>query len=287
MMDEPKASAYPGDNAGVTATSAQRECKVERCEISIHIGLFFDGTGNNQDWVENPSVNWRQGLLDWWSKKPRNTLTQLQRRCDSNVARYRPVYLEDPQGGCFRAYIAGVGTHLRLPAFLLSVATAFFIAGCQSAPREKTVGVMLTGLDHLDAHLSIQNFWVNGVSGHQAGRGGSSVCCVSLPAVWRPDLAVEVEWGVTNWPRKAYSMHKRVVPVDRYEKLGDLHIHFLRNGEVRAVSSMYGAWDRDGYYPGPSYDTVLRKKPWTVYKRNPEEPLFAEVPDAAALGGPQ
>lgn len=110
MMDEPKASAYPGDNAGVTATSAQRECKVERCEISIHIGLFFDGTGNNQDWVENPSVNWRQGLLDWWSKKPRNTLTQLQRRCDSNVARLFRAYPDNGLEGYFPAYIPGVGT---------------------------------------------------------------------------------------------------------------------------------------------------------------------------------
>lgn len=109
-MNEPKASAYSGESGGVTSTSALRECRAERCEISIHIGLFFDGTGNNQDWVENPSVNWRQGLVDWWSKKPRNTLTQLQRRCDSNVARLFRAYPDNRVEGYFPAYIPGVGT---------------------------------------------------------------------------------------------------------------------------------------------------------------------------------
>ena len=172
--------------------------------------------------------------------------------------------------------------------WLVGVAAASLLAGCQAnEPRERTVGVNLTGLDHLEAHLSIQNFWVNGVSGHQAGKGGSTVCCVSLPAVWRDGLTVQVRWAVTNWPHKAYSIHERVVPVDRYDELGTLNIHFLRDGSVRAVSSMYASWGRGGYYPGPSYETVLRKHPWDIYLSEPGEPLFKEVPDARALGGPK
>ena len=58
-----------------------------------------------------------------------------------------------------------------------------------------------------------------------------------------------------------------------------LHLGSL-DGSVRAVVSMYAAWGRDGYYPGPSYDTVLtRKQPWEDYQRRPGEPRFAEVPD--------
>ena len=109
-MSEPTACAYMSDGKGVVSTPPQRECRAQQCETSVHIGVFFDGTGNNQDWIENPSVNWRQGLLDWWSKKPRNTLTQLQRRCDSNVARLFRAFPDEPQEGYFRAYIPGVGT---------------------------------------------------------------------------------------------------------------------------------------------------------------------------------
>lgn len=173
---------------------------------------------------------------------------------------------------------------LVLPAAMLVM--ALWLTGCQASPAtEKTVGVTLTGLDHLEAHLSIQEFSVNGVSGHQAGGGGSSVCCVSLPAVWRPGLTVTVKWGVTNWPHRAYSWHERVVPVERYDEVGMLYVHFLRDGAVRVIS-FNGYPELEGY-PGPAYETVLDKNPWKVYRRQPGEPLFTEVPDAAALGGPK
>ena len=85
-MSTISAPASTSTTAGVTATSPMVQCRSEHCEIGIHIGVFFDGTGNNQDWVENPSVNWRKGLINWWNEKPGNTLTQLQQRSDSNVA---------------------------------------------------------------------------------------------------------------------------------------------------------------------------------------------------------
>lgn len=105
-----QASAHPGNTVGVSPTLPTRECRSEKCEISIHIGVFFDGTGNNQDWVENASVNWRKGLLNWWNDKSRNTRTQLQQQCDSNVARLFRAYPDEPTEGYFRGYIPGVGT---------------------------------------------------------------------------------------------------------------------------------------------------------------------------------
>jgi hypothetical protein len=64
------------------------------------------------------------------------------------------------------------------------------------------------------------------------------------------------------------------------DEVGPLWVHFLGDGSVRAVVSMYAAWGRDGYYPGPSYDTVLtHKQPWRDYQGAPDEPLFPEVAD--------
>jgi Uncharacterized alpha/beta hydrolase domain (DUF2235) len=109
-MSDIVAVAHPGSTAGVTATPPTQQCRAEKCEIRAHIGVFFDGTGNNQDWVENSSVNWRQGLINWWHSKPRNTKTQLQQRSDSNVARLFRAYRDDPVEGFFPMYIPGVGT---------------------------------------------------------------------------------------------------------------------------------------------------------------------------------
>jgi hypothetical protein len=61
--------------------------------MPLHIGIFFDGTGNNQDW-----------------KEPTASSTQLQREKDSNVARLYRSYRDDPLEGYYRAYVPGVGT---------------------------------------------------------------------------------------------------------------------------------------------------------------------------------
>ena len=170
--------------------------------------------------------------------------------------------------------------------WLGGVAAASLLAACQAnEPRGKTVGATLTGLDHLEAHLSIQNFWVNGAPGHQAGKGGRTVCCIGLPEKAKPGETVKVRWGVTNWAHKAYSLHEREVPLERRDPRGVLYIHFLRDGSVRAV--LYDGYPEKRGYPGPAYDTVLRKHPWDVYLSEPGEPLFKEVPDAMALGGAQ
>lgn len=109
-MTDIVAPAHPGSATGVTATAPALQCRAELCEKRVHIGVFFDGTGNNQDWVENASVNWRKGLINWWNDKPANTLTQLQQRSDSNVARLFRAYLDDPHLGFFPMYVPGVGT---------------------------------------------------------------------------------------------------------------------------------------------------------------------------------
>jgi Uncharacterized alpha/beta hydrolase domain (DUF2235) len=112
-MNDITASAHPNSTVGVRSTPPAKECRSEKCEVRAHIGIFFDGTGNNQDWIENASVNWRQGLINWWADRPRNSRTQLQQRSDSNVARLFRAYRDDPSEGYFPMYVPGVGTPFR------------------------------------------------------------------------------------------------------------------------------------------------------------------------------
>lgn len=112
-MTDISASAHPGSTAGVRPTVPTKACKAENCEMRVHIGIFFDGTGNNQEWVENTPVNWRRSVVNWWNKTPRNTQTQMQQRRDSNVARLFRSYRDDPQEGYFPYYVKGLGTPCR------------------------------------------------------------------------------------------------------------------------------------------------------------------------------
>ena len=45
--------AHPiGPTPGIRPVHPQKEPQVHQCEMALNIGVFFDGTGNNQDWVE-------------------------------------------------------------------------------------------------------------------------------------------------------------------------------------------------------------------------------------------
>lgn len=78
---------------GVQPVKPSKASQAHLCELPLNIGVFFDGTGNNQDWVE-----------------PGQSRTQLQRHKDSNVARLFRSYREDALDGHFRVYVPGVGT---------------------------------------------------------------------------------------------------------------------------------------------------------------------------------
>ncbi|MBN3808138.1 DUF2235 domain-containing protein [Paraburkholderia sp. Ac-20347] len=89
-----QAAAHPGNTEGVTVTAPTVRCRPEKCEFAIQVGVFFDGTGNNQDWEESG----------------KGSGTQLALKKDSNVARLFRAYPADDLNGYYPAYIPGVGT---------------------------------------------------------------------------------------------------------------------------------------------------------------------------------
>lgn len=153
----------------------------------------------------------------------------------------------------------------RIRRLAITLLALLGLAGCDIVqPKEDMVPTSLTGIDHLADHVSVQNFWVNGSSGHQAGKGGSIVCCANLPRKSRADLKVLVSWNVTNWRDCRWESRERWVPVERYEQVGSLFIHFLSDGSVRAISSNISPGLANADYPGP-HDAIPNKYPWRVY----------------------
>lgn len=92
------------------ALACIRSKKSTECQGQIFAGLFFDGTGNNEKFVEKGQ-----------------TLNQRQRNKHSNIARLWDVHIENPSDGFFRFYIPGVGTPF--PAIGDTTATLTEIAG--------------------------------------------------------------------------------------------------------------------------------------------------------------
>jgi hypothetical protein len=135
-------------------------------------------------------------------------------------------------------------------------------ASATSTPNADSIAVAMTGIDHLADHVSIQNFYVNGHSGAQAGKGGSEVCCVTVPRVWRKGLMVEVRWEVLNWRDRSGGFYKTSVEIEPYTELGRLLVHFLPDGSVRAVVTTEGPGSPT--YIGPRVP-IPRKEPWKKY----------------------
>jgi len=109
----------------------------------------------------------------------------------------------------------------------------------------------LGAVNHTNQFL--YEFSVNGAFGRNAevyGGGIAGTCCVRLPRVWRPDLAVDIKYDLTldegskhNWK------FKKGVPVESYTKAGDVYVHFFPKDEIRVVVSTPGP--RSSLHPIP------------------------------------
>lgn len=150
---------------------------------------------------------------------------------------------------------------------LATVACTFAIiaSGCSmsissnaigSGNAVETVGVNVVPTHHLGKDYSVEDVYVNGQWGGNAGRGGGGggyVCCVMLPEVWRPGLVAKVKWRVLDWRQENTNETKvgilksildegkyvATAPVEYYAEPGDLYVHFFPHGKVRVVSSLY------------------------------------------------
>ena len=110
----------------------------------------------------------------------------------------------------------GLGLSVLLLMLFCFVLYAFHVESGKPT-RVPMTGVMLTGLDHLADHLSVQHFEIDGTDGFQAGDGARIVCCAHVPVDWHEGLTAKVVWDVTNWRDCKGESHEANVPVTRYE----------------------------------------------------------------------
>ncbi|MCA1861053.1 DUF3304 domain-containing protein [Janthinobacterium sp. HSC-3S05] len=67
------------------------------------------------------------------------------------------------------------------------------------------------------------------------GAGGAEVCCTSIPRVWYPGMMVLVRWDMPDGLK--HIIKEKMVEVEKYDRPGDIYMHFFSNDEVRVVVS--------------------------------------------------
>lgn len=173
----------------------------------------------------------------------------------------------------------GIGIRLlyRWLGASVMLAVALGLAACEaSVAKPMTVGI--TGYTFTSE--GVQEYYVNGVRGSNLppyGGGGSTSCCVSLPAKWTPELTVKVSWTMGHWTtpyesRKHLSVDEqikccsaertlsKVVPVERYEVAALVQVFFLPQDEIKV-------WVYDPGPQNPSHPSHMGypKKPNITY----------------------
>lgn len=133
-----------------------------------------------------------------------------------------------------------MGNHKAKLVALLIVIICMGIWYWRSKPS--MIGVAVNGVNHMGNGNGINEFYIDGGAFGNIGPdrgGGSSICCVLLPEVWRPGLQVELRWELADASMRKVVPFKAEVPVEKYDEPGDLVIHFFRDDYVRIVSSNY------------------------------------------------
>ncbi|MTV54493.1 DUF3304 domain-containing protein [Massilia buxea] len=120
--------------------------------------------------------------------------------------------------------------------FCLTLIASLLMVGC----GERTTAVSITGYNHT-TDISISEFYVNGVMGPNVDSesGGAETCCVAIPTVWRPGLAVKIWWkydGFTEETTPASPSAEIAIPIPEYKVPGRLQVHFYRE-KIKIVVS--------------------------------------------------
>ena len=115
----------------------------------------------------------------------------------------------------------------------------------------------LSGYNHTEEY--IHRFYVDGAWGGNVfaySGGGSFVCCLIYPTVWRPGLSAKVRWSTSSSDPKASGpatephWHEAIVPIEQYQEPGTtLNVHFLPDNKVRLI--IFSGSDLAPGYPGP------------------------------------
>jgi hypothetical protein len=133
---------------------------------------------------------------------------------------------------------------------LVYLLSAIAITGCalrepQAQPSEKAAAQV--GIVNHTGNF-IYSASVDGAGGggmSRWGAGVANICCTSIPRAWYPGMKVLVRWDMPEGLK--HIVKEKSVEIEKYNRPGDIYMHFFANDEVRVVVSRDGPGSPD--YP--------------------------------------
>ncbi|WP_402719185.1 DUF3304 domain-containing protein [Janthinobacterium rivuli] len=127
--------------------------------------------------------------------------------------------------------------------WIMYLGTALLLSGCAFKARQAeqagpspTATAQVGIVNHTGKYIYSAS--VDGAGGANMARwgaGGAEVCCASIPRVWHPGMMVLVRWDMPDGLK--HIIKEKVVEVEKYDRPGDIYMHFFTNDEVRVVVS--------------------------------------------------
>ncbi|MBW3508137.1 DUF3304 domain-containing protein [Janthinobacterium sp. NKUCC06_STL] len=135
--------------------------------------------------------------------------------------------------------------------WMIYLGTALLLSGCAFKARQveeagpsPTATAQVGIVNHTGKYIYSAS--VDGAGGGNMARwgaGGANICCTSIPRVWHPGMNVLVRW---NMPEGHTDVIKeKMVEIEKYDRPGDIYMHFFENDEVRVVVSNDAGYGKD------------------------------------------
>ncbi|PIF11933.1 uncharacterized protein DUF3304 [Janthinobacterium sp. 13] len=132
---------------------------------------------------------------------------------------------------------------MKIMKWIIYLGTALLLSGCALKARQveearpsPTATAQVGIVNHTGNFIYSAS--VDGAGGADMARwgaGGAEICCASIPRVWYPRMMVRVRWDMPDGLQ--HIIKEKMVEVEKYDRPGDIYMHFFENDEVRVVVS--------------------------------------------------
>lgn len=120
----------------------------------------------------------------------------------------------------------------------------------QASAASTTAAAQVGVVNHTENYIYSAS--VDGAGGGKMSAwsaGMANICCTSIPRVWYPGMMVRVRW---NMPiGRTDVIKEKIVAVEKYERPGDIYLHFFPNDEVRVIVTNIGGPSSKHHIPPP------------------------------------
>ncbi|MGV7208426.1 DUF3304 domain-containing protein [Oxalobacteraceae bacterium A2-2] len=138
---------------------------------------------------------------------------------------------------------------MKLVGTMMASIAVVLLCSCSTLDDQEnySYAAPIVGVHHLGKNFSINVFFLNKGGGGNVDRYGGGtgyLCCILIPKKWHNHLTAEVRWNVREWEEgqpkiKKETIYIATVPVEAYEKVHAVYVHFLKGGKVRVTPSFY------------------------------------------------